>query len=110
MPEIPGSLKPPRLSAAPGSPVLGQMYYDTTSSQLKWWNGSAWIVAAAGGATATIQFGSGAPAAGTGNNGDLYLDYTSLRFWGPKAAGAWPGAAFGRLMPLAPTYAQITAG
>jgi hypothetical protein len=30
--------------------------------------------------------------------------------WGPKAAGAWPAAAFGRLLALAPTYTQIKTG
>jgi hypothetical protein len=54
--------------------------------------------------------GTGAPAAGVGFNGAIYLDTASLRLWGPKAAGAWPGTALGRLVPLAPTYGQITTG
>lgn len=45
MPEFPGTLKPPRLATAPSSPVLGQMYFDTALSQLRWWNGSAWVAA-----------------------------------------------------------------
>jgi hypothetical protein len=52
----------------------------------------------------------GPPSAADGHNGDTYLDTTSLRFWGPKSAGAWPGAAFARVMPLAPTYAQLKSG
>lgn len=54
--------------------------------------------------------GSGAPAAGTGVDGAMYLDTASLRLYGPKAAGAWPGTAIGRLMPLAPTWRQERSG
>ena len=31
------------LATAPGSPVAGQVYYDTASSDAKLWNGTAWI-------------------------------------------------------------------
>ena len=58
----------------------------------------------------TFVSGTGAPTAGVGVDGSLYLDTASLRFWGPKAAGAWPATAFGRVMPLAPTYAQMKTG
>jgi hypothetical protein len=58
---------------------------------------------------AGIISGSGAPAAGTGADGQFYLDTSSGRMYGPKAAGAWPAAAW-RLVPLAPTYAQLTSG
>jgi len=58
----------------------------------------------------TFVSGSGAPAAGTGVDGSIYLDTASGRIWGPKAAGAWPGTAFARAVPLNPTYAQITSG
>jgi hypothetical protein len=54
--------------------------------------------------------GTGAPTAGVGIDGTVYLDQSTGRFYGPKAAGAWPGAAIGRLVPLAPTYAQLTSG
>jgi len=47
MPEILGTLKPPRLASAPGSPALGQLYYDTGTNILMWWNGTAWIPARA---------------------------------------------------------------
>ena len=43
MPEITGTLKPPRLAAAPGSPVKGQMYFNTAMSKLLWWDGAAWV-------------------------------------------------------------------
>jgi hypothetical protein len=58
----------------------------------------------------TFVSGSGAPTGAVGVDGSIYLDTATGRMWGPKAAGAWPGAAFGRLLPLAPTYAQLTNG
>jgi hypothetical protein len=60
--------------------------------------------------TSAFLSGTGAPTGGVGVDGAIYLDVTSLRLWGPKAAGAWPGSAFARLVPLAPTYSQITTG
>lgn len=50
MPDLPGTLKPPRLASAPSSPVVGQMYYDTAANLLKWWNGTSWVTASASGA------------------------------------------------------------
>lgn len=38
----------------------------------------------------TIIATTGAPAAGTGNNGDLAYDAAASTIYGPKAAGAWP--------------------
>lgn len=44
----------------------------------------------------TIISGTTAPVAGTGANGDYYLDKTTKTLYGPKAAGAWPaGTALG---------------
>ncbi|MHB9027079.1 MAG: hypothetical protein ACYC7E_23330, partial [Armatimonadota bacterium] len=37
----------------------------------------------------TVLSGSGAPAGGTGTNGDFYIDTTAWQIYGPKAAGAW---------------------
>jgi len=53
---------------------------------------------------------AGAPTAGDGADGAILLDTASGRFWGPKAAGAWPATPFARAVPLNPTYAQIKSG
>jgi len=47
-----------QLSAAPSSPVTGQLYYDTTANILYWWNGTAWQSASGGtppDATASVK-------------------------------------------------------
>ena len=58
----------------------------------------------------TFLSGAGAPTSGVGVAGSIYLAVDTLELWGPKTGGAWPGAAFARLMPLAPTWAQVTTG
>jgi hypothetical protein len=57
-----------------------------------------WVTPAAGGGGGFLT-GTGAPGSGVGNNGDVYLDLATLEMWGPKAAGAWPGVAFAKLVP-----------
>lgn len=47
-----------------------------------------------GPAAASQLGGSGAPASGTGNNGDYYWDMTNKALYGPKASGEWPPASF----------------
>lgn len=37
----------------------------------------------------TVLNGSGAPASGTGNNGDFYVDTTAKAIYGPKTSGTW---------------------
>src|SRR5262245_17232724 len=46
------SMRAHQLGAAPGSPVTGQIYYNTGDNTLYWWDGSAWVTAR-GGASST---------------------------------------------------------
>lgn len=51
---------------------------------------------ATGPAGAALIVGVGAPSAGTGVNGDTYLDRISMLIYSPKAGGSWPaGVTFG---------------
>lgn len=43
------------LASAPGSPVAGQVYFDTTLHEFGYWNGSAWVYPDAGGGTVTSE-------------------------------------------------------
>lgn len=49
-----------------------------------------------------IRFGSGAPAAAVGNNGDGYIDDQAWILYGPKASGAWPGQGISLIGPQGP--------
>lgn len=51
------------LAAAPGTPATGQVYFNTTSSELQVWNGSAWI--SASGDITAVTAGSGLTGGGT---------------------------------------------
>ena len=52
---------------------------------------------------ATILSGAVNPAAGTGNNGDFYLNTTTSTLFGPKAGGAWPGSGTSLVGPAGQT-------
>lgn len=43
MPEITGRLITPRLAGAPATPVMGELYFDTSLNTLFYWNGTKWI-------------------------------------------------------------------
>lgn len=58
------------------------------------------------GTPTTILYGNANPVAGTGNNGDFYLNTTSMTLFGPKAAGAWPAGT----TLIGPTGSQGTTG
>jgi len=70
MPEITGSLIPPRNPTPPSSPALGQLYFDTDNNTLYWWNGTDWIAATGGG-------GGAAGASYT----EVIGDGTTTEFW-----------------------------
>lgn len=46
MPEFRGRLRNLTLASAPSTPAAGEQYFDSALSQLRWWNGSAWVTAA----------------------------------------------------------------
>lgn len=58
----------------------------------------------------TFMAGAGAPTTGVGVDGAMYLDTVSLRFYGPKASGAWPSTPLGRLVADAPTWKGVRDG
>jgi hypothetical protein len=58
----------------------------------------------------TFTAGTGAPSAGVGVDGAIYLDTASGRMYGPKAAGAWPSSPIGILVRDATTYDQLAKG
>ena len=43
------------MPGAPGSPTTGQMYYDTGTNVLYWWNGTSWIPAQGGAGSAAAN-------------------------------------------------------
>jgi hypothetical protein len=49
------------------------------------------------------------PIAGDGVDGAVLLNVTTLEFWGPKAAGAWPSTAFAKALPMNPTWTDVVA-
>jgi hypothetical protein len=57
--------------------------------------------------TSSFVSGTGAPTAGIGVDGSVYLDLSTRYMWGPKASGAWPGSAFARYVLINPTYQDI---
>jgi hypothetical protein len=71
------------------------------SSPTLWRSGLAGASGAQGpagpaGTGAQWRSGSGAPGAGLGNDGDMYVNFANGDLYGPKAAGAW-GATIGNI-------------
>jgi hypothetical protein len=42
MPDITTSIRVPRYASAPGSPSTGQLYYDTTTNRIYFYDGTSW--------------------------------------------------------------------
>jgi hypothetical protein len=64
------------LGSAPGSPVTGQMYYDTGDSTLYFYNGSAWVDV--GGDIAGVSAGTGMSGGGTSGTVTVGLANTAV--------------------------------
>jgi len=67
MPSFPGTLIPPQLATAPSSPVVGQMYYDTATNRLYWWDSTQWVPAMDAGGTALTGEWTWTTSTGTGS-------------------------------------------
>ena len=74
MPEIVGRLRTPRLASAPGSPQVGEMYYDTGTNVLYWWNGTAWTSSAGGVSGSTKYSYTYTTLTGTPSSTEVRLD------------------------------------
>lgn len=57
----------------------------------------------------TVLSGSGAPSAGTGVNGDFYINTTANTIYGPKTAGSW-GSPTSLVGPIGPQGIQGVKG
>ena len=81
MPDIVGRLRTPRLASAPATPAVGEMYYNTTTNILYFWNGTAWTAASGGGAMDLRYNGAWAP--GSYTDGDIVIyngvEYMAVR-------------------------------
>jgi len=66
----------------------GLMVYDVDLVTPYQWNGAAWVAFSGGGTGGAFLVGVGAPAAGTGSDGDTYDDTDSGDIYS-KSGGAW---------------------
>jgi hypothetical protein len=80
-----------------GVGVPGDWYINTTTDYLfgpkaenNTWPPGTSLIGPPGPRGNSVLYGAGAPAAGTGIDGDFYIDTTTGTIYGPKAAGAWP--------------------
>jgi hypothetical protein len=83
-------------SGAPGGAlgINGDNYIDTDNDNYYHKETGSWVlkgnIQGTNGADGqTTLSGAGAPGAGTGTDGDFYIDTTAWDIYGPKAGGAW---------------------
>jgi hypothetical protein len=71
------------LSTDPGSGVAGEVYYNSTSNVLKFYNGTAWTSLSGGGAASNVTVADTAPSGSLGSlwfnslTGKTYIYYSS---------------------------------
>jgi hypothetical protein len=95
-----------------GTGVNGDFYLDTVTHTLfgpkangQWPSSGTSLVGPAGSSGNTILNGTLPPTAGTGNNGDFYVDTVLHTLYGPKSAGAWPAMGTSLIGPTGPSGA-----
>lgn len=71
---------------SPGSPLSGQLWYDTSTSFLRLYDGSHWnyIQSSSAANGYILKAGAGAPASTAGAPGDYYIDTSTGILYGPK--------------------------
>lgn len=77
------------LASAPGTPVEGQLYYDTVADKLRWWNGTAWIDAAGGAGSVTAVTATAPVVSSGGSTPNLTLNALVNADIDPAAAIAY---------------------
>lgn len=116
MPEIVGKLITPRLAGAPSSPVTGEVYYNTATNKLYWWNGTAWVAAEGGAAGGGAVDYIGNWAAGTtykqgdvvryNNNDYLAVNPSTGSVPPAPASSGIPAVSVGTTLPASPFDGQ----
>jgi hypothetical protein len=87
-------MRSPRLTTAPGTPVVGEMYYDSTGNLLKYWNGTTWVTSGTPTGVAGTPILTGANILDVGVSGQIRAgrqltagDFTALGLSAPR--GLW---------------------
>jgi hypothetical protein len=70
-----GTLNIPSLASAPGTAQEGDLYYNTSTDKVNFYNGAAWTEVGGGGGN-TVYYQASAP--GSANTGDIWIDSDSV--------------------------------
>lgn len=71
-----GTLNIPSLSSAPGTAQDGDLYYNTSTDKVNFYNGTAWVEVGAG-AGNKVYYQTSEPTGGTYATGDIWIDSDS---------------------------------